>query len=210
MLLKYVKMIKHYFTSTIRLFMKNKTAFFINLVGLSIGFTCAFIILSYVLKETSFDKFHEKNDRIYRVVNYMKPYKTRTVLTPYILGNQLMNNFPEVEAVAQIHSRTIVNIKVDNEFIRIPKTYFTSNGFFDVFSTKTIYGNTDNSLTDLHSVVLTKSISEKYFGNENPVGEYVDFKIYNEIYSLKVTAVIEDFPDESSLSFDVLINEKYL
>lgn len=201
-------MIKHYFVSSFRLFMKNKTVFFINLAGLSIGFTCAFIILSYVLKETSFDKFHEKNERIYRVINHLEPYDITTVYTPRILSDQLKNNFPEVESVAQIHSLTIVNIKVDNEFIRIPETYFTSNGFFDVFSTKTLYGNTDNSLTETHSVVLTKSISKKYFGNDNPVGEFIDFKINNEIYSLKVNAVIEDFPDESSLSFDALISEE--
>jgi len=201
-------MIKHYFVSTFRLLMKNKTMFFINLIGLSIGFACTFIILSYVLEQTSYDKFHEKKDRIYRVVNHMKPYKTTTVLNPYIVGTKLKSNFPEVEAVAQIHTHYNVKIKVDNEFIMIPETFFTSNGFFDVFSTKTIYGNTDNSLTEMHSVVLTKSNSEKYFGNENPVGEFIDFKIDNEIYTLNVTAVIEDFPEESSLSFDALISEE--
>lgn len=201
-------MIKHYFVSTFRLFMKNKTAFFINLVGLSIGFTCAFIILSYVLKETSFDKFHEKNERIYRVINHLEPYDITTVYTPRILSEQLKSDFPEVESVAQIHSHYNVNIKVDNKFIKLPDTYFTSNGFFDVFSTKTIYGNTDNSLTDKNSIVLTKSISEKYFENENLVGEFIDFKVDNEIYTLKVTAVIDDFPNESSLSFDALISEE--
>ena len=201
-------MIKHYFVSTFRLFMKYKTVFFINLVGLSIGFTCEFIILTYVLKETSFDKFHKKNDRIYRVINHLEPYNVATVYTPRILGDELKSNFPEVESVAQIHSHYNVYIKVDNKFIKIPETYFTSNGFFDVFSTKTIYGNTDNSLTGMHSVVLTKSISKKYFGNENPVGEIIDFKVDNEIYPLKVTAVIDDFPNESSLSFDVLISEE--
>jgi putative ABC transport system permease protein len=188
--------------------MKNKTMFFINLIGLSIGFTCTFIILSYVLKQTSYDKFHEKNDRIYRVVNHQKSYKNTTVYTPYIMGNQLKSNFPEVEAVAQIHSHNNVKIKVDNEFIMIPETFFTSNGFFDVFSTKTLYGNTENSLTEIHSVVLTKSICEKYFGSKNPVGEFIEFKLDNEIYSLKVTAVIDDFPNESSLSFAVLISHE--
>ncbi|MBI9053295.1 MAG: ABC transporter permease [Bacteroidales bacterium] len=201
-------MIKHYLVSTFRLFMKNKTMFFINLIGLSIGFACTFIILSYVLKQNSYDKFHEKKDRIYRVVNHKKSYENKTVYTPYIMGNQLKNNFPEVEAVAQIHTHNKVKIKVDNEFIMIPETYFTSNGFFDIFSTKTIFGNTDNSLTEIHSVVLTKSICEKYFGSENPVGEFIEFKVDNEIYSLKVTAVIDDFPNESSLSFAALISKE--
>jgi putative ABC transport system permease protein len=188
--------------------MKNKTMFFINLIGLSIGFACTFIILSYVLKQTSYDKFHEKKDRIFRVINYQKPYESTTVYTPYVMGNQLKSSFPEVETVAQIHSHphNNVKIKVDNEFIKFPDSFFTSNGFFDVFSTKTIYGNTDNSLTEIHSVVLTKSICEKYFGSENPVGEFIEFKVDNEIYSLKVTAVIDDFPNESSLSFAALIN----
>ena len=188
--------------------MKNKTMFFINLIGLSIGFACTFIILSYVLEQTSFDEFHEKKDRIYRVINHMKAYKRTNVYTPYILEHQLKSNFPEVEAVAQIHSLSSVKIKVDNEFVMIPETFFTSNGFFDVFSTKTIYGDTENSLTEIHSVVLTKSLCRKYFGSENPVGEFIDFKVDNEIYTLKVTAVIDDFPNESSLSFAVLISKE--
>jgi putative ABC transport system permease protein len=188
--------------------MKNKTMFFINLIGLSIGFASTFIILSYVLKQTSYDKFHEKNDRIYRVLNHLESYKKTSVYTPNILGTQLKSNFPEIEAVAQINSQYNVSIKVDSEFIKIPETYCTSNGFFDVFSAKTLYGNTENSLTEMHSVVLTKSIYEKYFKDENPIGELVDFKIDNEIYSLKVTAVINDFPNESSLSFAALISDE--
>jgi len=188
--------------------MKNKIMFFINLIGLSIGFACTFIILSYVIEQTSYDKFHEKNDRIYRVINYMKPYKKTNVYTPRILGIQLKSNFPEVEAVAQIHSHYNVKIKVDNDFIKIPETFFTSNGFFDVFSTKTLYGNTDNFLTDINSVVLTKSICKKYFGSENPVGEFIDFKVDNEIYSLKVTGIIDNFPNESSLNFSALISDE--
>jgi putative ABC transport system permease protein len=188
--------------------MKNKTMFFINLIGLSIGFACTFIILSYVLKQTSYDKFHEKNDRIYRVLNYMIPYKKTNVYSPCILGTQLKSNFPEVEAVAQIHSHFNVKIKANNEFLKLSETFFTSNEFFDVFSTKTIYGNTENSLTEIHSVVLTKSICKKYFGSKNPVGEFIDFKVDNEIYSLKVTAIIADFPNESSLSFDALISKE--
>lgn len=188
--------------------MKNKTMFFINLIGLSIGFACTFIILSYVLEQTSYDKFHEKKDRIYRVLNYMKAYKRANVYTPYVLENQLKYSFPEVEAVTQIHSLYNVKIKVDNEFVMIPETFFTSNGFFNVFSTKTIYGNIENSLTEIHSVVLTKSLCKKYFGSENPVGEFIEFKVDNEIYTLKVTAVIDDFPNESSLSFDALISKE--
>jgi len=188
--------------------MKNKTMFFINLIGLSIGFACTFIILSYVLEQTSYDNFHEKKDRIYRVINHMKAYKRTNVYTPYILENQLKSNFPEVVTVAQIHSLSGVKIKVDNEFVMIPETFFTSNGFFDVFSTKTIYGNTANSLTEINSVVLTKSLCRKYFGSEDPVGEFIDIKVDNEIYTLKVTAVIDDFPNESSLSFDALISKE--
>jgi len=138
----------------------------------------------------------------------MESYKNTTVYTPRILESQLKSNFPEVEAVTQIHSHYNVKIKVNNEFIKIPETFFTSNGFFDVFSTRTIYGNTDNSLTEKHSVVLTKSICEKYFGSENPVNEFIEFKVDNEIYSLKVTAVIDDFPNESSLSFAALMSDE--
>lgn len=199
-------MIKHYLVSTMRLLMKNKTIFFINLIGLSMGFACAFIILSYVIGQTSYDEFHEKKDRIYRVLNHSKSYKTTTANTPFLVGTKLRNNFPEVEAVAQIFTPYDVNIKFDTEFIKMPWTYCTSDDFFDVFTTNIIYGNTDNPLTDLYSIVITKSISDKYFNKENPIGKVVELLIDDDIYSLQVTAVIDDFPKESSLFFDILLS----
>ena len=203
-------MIKHYFVSTIRLLMKNKTMFFINLIGLSIGFTCAFIILSYLIDQTSYDQFHKKKDRIYRVLNHSKSYKTNGPYSPYILGTQLSNNFPEVEAVTKLFHPYNVFIKVNNEFIRIVQPLCTSNSFFEVFSTKTIYGNTSNCLSDMNSIVLTNSICEKYFNAENPIGNLIDLQLDDQIYSLQVTAVIDDFPKESSITFDILLSNDFI
>ena len=189
-----------------RLLMKNKTIFFINLIGLSIGFACTFIILSYVIDQTSYDRFHEKKDRIYRVLNHSETYKTNGVNSPYILGTQLRTNFPEVEAVAQLFSPKSVKIKIDDEFVRFSRTYSTSNDFFEIFSINSLHGNSNNALTDPHSIVITKSTYEKYFKVDNPVGKIIELQIDQEIYSLQISAVIDDFPKESSINFEMLIS----
>ncbi|NOQ25902.1 MAG: FtsX-like permease family protein [Bacteroidales bacterium] len=203
-------MIKHYFVSSIRLLMKNKTMFFINLIGLSIGFACTFIILSYLIDQTSYDKFHKKKDRTYRVLNHYKKYKTNGPNTPNILGTQLSNNFPEVEAVTQLLYPYDAHIKVNNEFVRVSQPMFTSNSFFDVFTTNTLYGNTNNCLTNMNSIVLTKSMYEKYFNGENPIGNLIDIQIDDEIYSFQINAIVDDFPKESSITFDMLLSNDFI
>lgn len=184
--------------------------FFINLIGLSIGFACTFFILSYLIDQTSYDKFHKKKDRIYRVLNHNKKYKVDGSNCPYILGTQIDNNFPEVEAVTQLSNHLETHIKFNNEFVKVPQSLFTSNSFFDVFTTKTIYGNTNNCLTNKNSIVLTKSMYEKYFNDENLIGNLIDLQIEDQVYSFQITAIIDDFPKESSIAFDILLSNDFL
>ncbi len=190
--------------------MKNKTMFFINLIGLSVGFACTFIILSYLIDQTSYDKFHKKKDRIYRVLNHSKIYKTNGPNTPYILGTQLSNSFPEVETVTQLFYPYNVSIKVNNEFVRVPQPLCTTNSFFDVFTVNTLLGNANNCLIDMNSIVLTKSLYEKYFNGENPIGELIELQIDQEIYSLQISAIVDDFPKESSITFDILLSNELI
>lgn len=199
-------MLSHYFTTAIRNIRKNKLSFFINLIGLSLGLASAFIISGYVLKETSFDKYHSKKDRIYRVLCDNTGVGWTSPGTPYILKETIDNSFPDVEKSCAINHMYMAKVKQGDDLFPYRGMYSCSPEFFDIFDTKLIYGNLDNALRHVNSIVLTQSMAEKFFQNENPVGKTLEINFGSETYQLVVDAVIEDAPENSSWRFKALLN----
>ena len=199
-------MLSHYFTTAIRNIRKNKLSFFINLIGLSLGLASAFIISGYVLKETSFDKYHSKKDRIYRVLCDNTGVGWTSPGTPYILKETIDNSFPDVEKSCAINHMYMAKVKQGDDLFPYRGMYSCSPEFFDIFDTKLIYGNLDNALRHVNSIVLTRSMAEKFFQNENPVGKTLEINFGSETYQLVVDAVIEDAPENSSWRFKALLN----
>lgn len=199
-------MLKHFFAILFRHFLKNKTVSLINLLGLSVSLACSFIILSYILKETSFDQFHEKKDRIYRVLCENKTYKQSTSKSPMILNDLLLNNFPDVESVAQICEQDNVKIKIGENLESVNKFYLSTNSYFKIFTNELIYGKEKGALDSPNSIVLTQNKSDLLFPNQNPIGKTVEVQIESKSYYLVVTAVIKNIPENSSYSFNYLAN----
>lgn len=199
-------MLKHFFVIFSRYFLKNKTVSLINLLGLSVSLASSFIILSYVLKETNYDKFNEKKDRVYRVLCENKTYKQSTSKSPMVLNNLLLKNFPDVESVTQIYEQDNVKIKIGDNLEPINKFYLSTSSFFKIFTNKLIYGKETGVLDSPNSIVLTKNKSDLLFPNQNPIGKTVEVQIESKSYYLVVTAVVEDVPENSSYRFNYLAN----
>jgi putative ABC transport system permease protein len=182
----------------IRNLLRNKFYSLINILGLAIGIAACVLILLYVRFETSYDKFHENADRIYRVNLFAAlsndEFNTPTTSVP--LAEAMEENIPEVEEAVRIIEADQPVIKHDNIIFNEKKWYFTDPDFFKVFSTEFIFGNPSQALTQPNSVVLTESSANKYFGAENPVGKYIT-KENDRDYL--VTGVIRDFPLNSHI-----------
>lgn len=204
-------MISNYFKVALRTFLKQKGYSFINVFGLAIGLTCFILINLFVQFEFSYDRFHEKSDRIYRVAKaYPESEFSRvkhSTATPEPLSARLREDFPEVEYVTQISKA--------NSLIENGEKGFYSNGiyatadFLNVFTFPTLAGNPSTALTEPNSIVLSESLKEKLFGDANPIGEILTVytlssESRNDFKEMTVTAVIQDPPSNSHLSFEYI------
>ena len=197
-------MLKNYIKIALRNLRRNKLYSFLNITGLAIGITCCILILLYVQDELSYDRFHEKADRIYRVSTHfvIKDRIMDFASTAHVQGPMFKEEYPEVENYVRFNnygSRRI--IRYEDKSYAEEKFIWVDNSVFDIFSFELIKGNPEEALTKPNTVVITEEIAEKYFGGEDPVGK--NLRIHNdELYV--VTGVIENIPPNSHIRPDFL------
>jgi putative ABC transport system permease protein len=175
-----------------------------NILGLSIGITCCLLILSFVRYELSFESFHSKKDRIYRV-NYdvtMGGSQTISPAVPVFVGPALKNKFPEVEdATRFLPEWSSKTIRHGNVLFDEKNFCYADTNFFKVFDFKSVEGNLKTALNKLNTLVITKDMAKKYFGSADPIGQIL---VSNNKKELVVAAVMENVPSNSHFNFDFL------
>jgi putative ABC transport system permease protein len=202
-------MLKHFLKSALRFLKLNKVFTAINLFGLSVALAASFIILLYVINELSYDHYHKKWTRIYRVNTYYSDFHKVMATTPYILSTTLKNEYPQIEKSA---NTTLVNefyLKGNNEDIRLPGTVGSSSEIFDIFTIPLI-GNSkrDKLLDDLNSIVLSHKVAEKIFPGIDPVGKEIPGLVNGKENIFIVTGVFEDMPVNSTFRAQCFVNSK--
>jgi len=198
-------MLKNYFKVAIRNLTRQKGYSLINISGLAIGIASAILIILFVSDELSYDRHHEKADQIYRVglAGRIANNEMEVALSCAPIGAALVSDYPEVITSTRIYAFSgdpIIRYEeksfVENQFIYVDST------FFDVFTIPFIRGNPETALNRPNTLVLTKSIANKYFGDENPVGKSLEAG--NERTNYEITGVVEDYPENSHFHFDLL------
>ncbi len=197
-------MFKNYFITAFRGFRRHKSSFFINLIGLSIGLTCSFLIVLWVIDELNMDQYYTDSERIYQVMehqSYSGEVMT-TTSTPGILARSLKEDFAEFEYAS--------NFTWNNDYLftKNDLTYredglYVENDFIKILDLDLMYGNQDELLISPNTIVLSEYMAQKYFGNRNPVGEGITI---NNDQELTVTGVFRNMPSYSSFQFDCLLN----
>jgi putative ABC transport system permease protein len=198
-------MLKSYFIVAFRNFRKHRVFSAINILGLAVGMTVCFLIFSYVRFELSYDSFHRKADRIYRVVCDIKtPSETIKADGPAwpVLPN-MKKQFPEIEsAVRTVRGSLLVrtgDIKFQEE-----NSLFADPDFFKIFDFSLLKGDPATVLRDPFSVVFSESAAKKYFGNTNPVGQTV--LLAQKAWPVKVTGLMKDLPENSQIKADMIVS----
>ena len=198
-------MFKHYLILIYRNFLRAKSYFFINLVGLSTGLACTLLIYLWVRDEFGMNSFHEKNSRLFQVMEHQQ-YADEimtTNSTPGILAETLKEEFPEVEHAATttwVNKYTLSikdhNIKADG--------YHVGKDFFEIFSYRLIQGNVSQVLQDKMSMVISRGLARKLFGTEeNVVGKMVELQHEK---TFQITGVFEGTPANSAIQFDFVLS----
>jgi putative ABC transport system permease protein len=200
-------MFRNYLKIALRNMKRHKTFSIINISGLIVGLTCFILIFLYVRYEKSYDTFHENSDRIFRVATQdsgnMAKGNDTWASTSAALAPMLMDEFPEVRAATRFSPvDRLLLTKEDKSFYE--RGLFADEYFFDVFSFQLIRGNKKRILDNPDSIVISKRIAMKFFGNENPVGKTLNCSLGD----MEVVGIVENIPKNSHIQFDWLISFK--
>ncbi|PWL31696.1 ABC transporter permease [uncultured Roseivirga sp.] len=194
-------MLKNYLKIAIRNIRKHKGYSFINVFGLAVGICCCLLIFLYVKDELTYDRFHTNVDRIYRINSEIDWFGNKDLMgaSNLVEAKEYADRIPEVEAFTRYKSTALV-IKKGEEYVNQYGALFTDPGTFDIFDYEVLDGALDGALDDLNSIVISRSIAEKYFDRVNVVGEELTIKLEGKLEQFIIQAVFEDFPINSSLN----------
>ena len=137
-------MLVNYFKISLRNLKKQKTFSFINILGLAVGMACCVLIFLWVQDELSYDRYHEKSDRIYRagLKWYVDNNEESQASTPPPLAKVLISDFPEVEDAVRVFSpHKSISVQIDNIVFNEERVIYSEESFFNVFSVNFIKGN---------------------------------------------------------------------
>jgi len=206
---------QHHLKITFRKFQRNKTAFGINLIGLSTGLACTLLIFMWVKDELSVDKFNEKDSQLYEVaINAEMPRGIHTWgNSPGPLAAALEEVFPEVEASISTHNSFMQpqGILVDGDKKIEVKGLYAQPNYFEIFTYPLIEGTKTTVLKDKNGIVLTKATAAKLFGSSaDAMNKMVTWKnqYFNEVFQVK--GVCENPPTNATNQFDVVIQYQWL
>jgi putative ABC transport system permease protein len=201
-------MLRNYLKIAFRALIRSKAHSAINIVGLSLGIASCILIVLYVNDEWTFDRFHSKAERIYRVYareDWGENQKFFNVSTPFPMGPALKANFPEVESEVRINT---INAQIkygDNTYSEGLK--IVGRDFFKVFDFATLKGNTQGAFDEQNNIVIEQWVAEKYFGNDDPINKVLSVQLGETFEEFNVVAVMKRVPTNSSVRFGFMISE---
>ncbi len=198
-------MLRNYLKIAYRNLLRSKAFSAINIVGLSIGLATCMIIGLFVLDELSFDRFHEKADRIVRVTFRANmggnKIEEANVMPP--TAQTMQRDYPEVLEATRLRTAGAFIIEKEDKIFKEEGVAFADSNFFQVFSFPLLAGDARTALMKPNTLVISEKMAQKYFGNQDPIGKTLSTKNYGEV--LEVSGVMADMPANSHFHFEFLI-----
>ena len=205
-------MFRNYLKIAWRNISRYKFISFINIFGLSVGLACCMLILVYILNELSYDKYQPHADRVYRVTRTFLNPETKdvnlelgTVAPPF--GPLLKNDFGEIEAMTRMlmSPPNGYPVRYEDKMFTETNAFWADSNFFDFFKMKLTSGYHRKALNDPFSVMLTKEIARKYFGEEDPMNKTLRINFGN-YFDFKVTGVFEPLPSNTHFHPQIMLS----
>ncbi len=197
-------MLKNFIVNTFRNIKKNSGSFILNVVGLAIGLATFLFIAFYVINELTYDRFHKNYENIYRVkvVGMLSEGEIDQAITAAPMAQAIINDYPEVLHVARVRGLGAWLIRFGDKKFNEDGMLFADSTFFDVFDFRLLKGDPSTALVQPRSLILTEEYANKYFGDDNPMGQQVSVEEDSVLYT--ITGVMQDVPDNSHMKFDML------
>jgi len=200
-------MLKNYLRIAIRNLAKYKFISFINLFGLTVGLSCCLLILTYILHETSYDKYNRQADRIYRVTRSFNndqgvvSLHLGAVAPPF--GPLLKSYFPDIQQVTRLLPIGDEPMRYEEKIFNEKDLFFADSSFPGMFDMTVLEGDPHTALAEPFSVMLTPAVAHRYFGDADPMNKMVRM---NNQFNFKVTGIFQDFPSAAHLHPEILLS----
>ena len=194
-------MLKNYLKTAFRNLWKNKTYSILNILGLAVGITCAGFIFLWVENERSYNRFNEKYDNVYQVMEHQS-YEGKNytfAATPGLLGPTMKSELPGVKTTARTTWQQKVLFSLGDKAI-YERGFYADSSLLDIFTLPLLQGNREKVFTQLHSLVISEKMAKKFFGDDKDIiGKTL--KVDNK-EEFMISGVIKDIPQNSSFQFD--------
>ncbi|HEY1869809.1 MAG TPA: ABC transporter permease [Chitinophagaceae bacterium] len=202
-------MIKNYLKTGWRSLLKNGFYSIINIVGLTCGLAIGILVLLWVQDELSFDRFHKNAVNIYRMELFGGTGASKQIwqTTVYPMGALARQQLPEVEDEVRLTINYNFSLyKYQDKVFGDENVVFADPSFFTVFDFPLISGDPKHPYSSDNSVVITKTTARRFFGNQDPIGKVI---VADGKQNFLVSGVIKDFPENSSLRYDIIMPMSY-
>ena len=199
-------MLKNYLKIAFRSISRNKFHSLINILGLALGFASVMVIALFVKNELQYDRFNVNADRIYKLIwdeRVSRPDGRVMVTTSPPMGPFLEANYPEVKKAVRFRYTDESLMRYRDQQFYEDGVVYADTGFFEVFSFDLESGDPATALTQPNSILITREMAVKYFGEQDPMGKII---VLDDVENLRVTGVLKPFADNSSLQFDFVIS----
>jgi putative ABC transport system permease protein len=194
----------NYVLVAIRNLLKQRSYTLINITGMAIGITCSIFIILFVSHELSYDKFHSRADRIFRVgvSGKFSGNEFNQAVTAQPMAQALISDYPEVKNVVRLREFGDWLVTYGDNKFHEEHMLFADSTFFEIFDFKLLKGDPFTVLKEKRTIVLTESMARKYFGDGDPVGKMI--KLETDTSLFRVTGLMEDIPANSHIHFDAV------
>jgi len=199
-------MFRNYLKIAWRNLRKQRGFTLINISGLAIGLASCLLITLYILDELSYDQFHAKANRIYRINSDVKfgGNDMHMAVSPAPVGPTLKKDYPQVEQFVRLHQRGtwLVKRPGSTNSLREENITFADSTLFDVFTLPLVSGNPKRALTEPNTLVISEAAAQRHFGNQDPMGQTLTF---DNKTGYKVTGVMRNMPTNSHFRADFFL-----
>jgi putative ABC transport system permease protein len=195
-------MFRNYLKIAWRNLVLHKAFTAINIIGLAVGLATCLMIVLFITHELSYDRYHAKAERTYRMLIHGKiggkELKAAYVSVP--AGPALLHDYAGIEKMTRLKQEGTFVVKRGHEQFKEEHVAFADSNFFDVFSIPLLKGNQKTALTEPNTVVITETIAHKYFGQQDPIGQTLTLGTQGLV---RVTGVCADVPSNTHFHFDI-------
>jgi len=198
-------MFKNYLKTAFRNLWKNKAFSVINIMGLTLGMACSFLIMLWVNDEYSVDAFHKNGTQLYSVYERQNHDGQLSAFhgSPGVMADEMKRVLPEVQYATNYAWNDLSTFEANNKINKEDGNY-AGQDFFKMFSYPLLQGNAITALQSPVDIAISKKMSEDFFGSpEEAIGKTVR---YQNKKDLKISAVFDNVPKNSSVQFDYIIN----